>query len=112
MGCDAAQGWYFGRPLSPALATAWLAQHATGDHDGHRVPAARRPAQLPATRAISIPRPAGPPAPPPAPPPAVPGPPAAVPGPPAAVPGPPASAPVSAPAEPVAAPGPPASLTS
>ena len=61
-------------------------------------PAARRRAQLPATRAISIPRPAGPPAPPPAPPPAGPGP--------------PASAPVSAPAEPVAAPGPPASLTS
>ena len=34
MGCDAAQGWYFGRPLSPALATAWLAQHAAGDHAG------------------------------------------------------------------------------
>jgi diguanylate cyclase (GGDEF)-like protein len=102
MGCDAAQGWYFGRPLSPALATTWLTQHAAGDHDGHRVPAARRPAQLPATRAISIPRPAGPPAPPPAPPPAVPGPPASA----------PLSAPLSAPAEPVAAPGPPASLTS
>jgi len=27
MGCVAAQGWYFGRPLNAASATAWLAEH-------------------------------------------------------------------------------------
>jgi diguanylate cyclase (GGDEF)-like protein len=92
MGCDAAQGWHFSKPLGPALATAWLAEHAKpggtgepgepggpdgrrapgddgqrrlpGDRDERRVPGARRPAQLHATRAISIPRPVGPPAPP------------------------------------------------
>jgi EAL domain-containing protein (putative c-di-GMP-specific phosphodiesterase class I) len=31
MGCDAAQGWYFSRPLNVASATAWLADgHAQG----------------------------------------------------------------------------------
>jgi EAL domain-containing protein (putative c-di-GMP-specific phosphodiesterase class I) len=27
MGCDAAQGWCFSRPLDPAAATRWLASH-------------------------------------------------------------------------------------
>jgi diguanylate cyclase (GGDEF)-like protein len=27
MGCTAAQGWYFSKPLSPASATAWLIEH-------------------------------------------------------------------------------------
>jgi len=49
MGCDAAQGWYFSRPLSPASATAWLAKHG--------VPGARRQAPAAAAWAISVPRP-------------------------------------------------------
>ena len=28
MGCDAAQGWHFSRPLNAASATAWLTEHA------------------------------------------------------------------------------------
>ena len=28
MGCDAAQGWHFGRPMDAATATAWLRRHA------------------------------------------------------------------------------------
>jgi diguanylate cyclase (GGDEF)-like protein len=39
MGCVAAQGWFFSKPLNPASATAWLAEH------GAQGP---RPAQLPA----------------------------------------------------------------
>jgi predicted signal transduction protein with EAL and GGDEF domain len=27
MGCDAAQGWCFSRPLEPAAASQWLASH-------------------------------------------------------------------------------------
>jgi len=27
MGCDAAQGWCFSRPLDPAAASQWLASH-------------------------------------------------------------------------------------
>jgi len=57
MGCDAAQGWHFSKPLSPAQATTWLARHA-----GH----SRLPAQRAAARTISIPRPGSPAAPPPA----------------------------------------------
>jgi diguanylate cyclase (GGDEF)-like protein len=85
MGCDAAQGWHISRPLSPPLATAWLAEHA------------RRPPQLPATRAISIPRPGRPPAPPPA----------SAPRPATG----PARPPASAARPPVGAPGPPAGFT-
>ena len=51
MGCDAAQGWYFSRPLSPASATAWLAEHGA--------PRGRRPEPVAAGGPISIPRPAG-----------------------------------------------------
>jgi EAL domain-containing protein (putative c-di-GMP-specific phosphodiesterase class I) len=36
MGCDAAQGWCFSRPLDPVAATTWLVTHrpgrARGDH--------------------------------------------------------------------------------
>ncbi len=30
MGCVAAQGWYFGRPMNAASATAWLTEHSSG----------------------------------------------------------------------------------
>ncbi len=33
MGCVAAQGWYFGRPMNAVSATAWLSQHASGAGD-------------------------------------------------------------------------------
>jgi diguanylate cyclase (GGDEF)-like protein len=39
MGCQAAQGWYFSRPLNAASATAWLAERET--------PAGSRPAPRP-----------------------------------------------------------------
>ena len=45
MGCDAAQGHAFSRPLNAAAATAWLAD----DLAAHPAPAARRaPAARPA----------------------------------------------------------------
>ena len=31
MGCDAAQGWYFGRPMDAASATSWLMDHLDGE---------------------------------------------------------------------------------
>jgi diguanylate cyclase (GGDEF)-like protein len=34
MGCVAAQGWYFSRPLNAASATAWLAERESLPHDG------------------------------------------------------------------------------
>jgi EAL domain-containing protein (putative c-di-GMP-specific phosphodiesterase class I) len=49
MGCDAAQGWHFARPLNTTAATEWLAEHG--------VPA--RPAAEPAARVMSVPRQAG-----------------------------------------------------
>jgi diguanylate cyclase (GGDEF)-like protein len=47
MGCDAAQGWHFARPLSAAAASEWLAEHG--------VPALR-PAAEPVVRVRSVPR--------------------------------------------------------
>jgi diguanylate cyclase (GGDEF)-like protein len=34
MGCVAAQGWYFARPMNAASATAWLIEHARGGAEG------------------------------------------------------------------------------
>jgi EAL domain-containing protein (putative c-di-GMP-specific phosphodiesterase class I) len=52
MGCKAAQGWHFSKPLNAASATAWLAEHGV---------AAVQPAPLPTGTGTG-----GPPAPPPA----------------------------------------------
>ncbi len=56
MGCRAAQGWHFSKPLNAASATAWLAEHGV---------AGVRPAPLPsghATPGLASPRPVTPPA--------------------------------------------------
>ena len=60
MGCKAAQGWHFSKPLNAASATAWLVEHGV---------AAVQPAQLPTGTGTG-----GPPAPPPASPSPYPGP--------------------------------------
>jgi len=49
MGCDAAQGWYFSRPLSAASATAWLVDHG--------VPGGRRPAAAASRQDVPAPAP-------------------------------------------------------
>src|SRR5258707_2778691 len=59
MGCRAAQGWHFSKPLNAASATAWLAEHGV---------AGGRPAPPPsghATPRLASPRPGTPPAGPP-----------------------------------------------
>jgi predicted signal transduction protein with EAL and GGDEF domain len=54
MGCKAAQGWHFSKPLNPASATAWLAEHGVA---GVRpLPSSQRPSDL------ASPSPAAPPA--------------------------------------------------
>jgi len=62
MGCDAAQGWQFSRPLNAAAATAWLA-HPGPDPDV--VPGAPAPVPPAATgpAPAAVPAPAGVPAP-------------------------------------------------
>lgn len=46
MGCDAAQGWCFSRPLAPAAASQWLASHLPPPgHDGDWPPAVALPPQ-------------------------------------------------------------------
>jgi diguanylate cyclase (GGDEF)-like protein len=47
MGCVAAQGWYFGRPMNAVSATAWLSEHASGA--GDPLEGTLEPAQAPAT---------------------------------------------------------------
>ncbi|HTZ22887.1 MAG TPA: EAL domain-containing protein, partial [Streptosporangiaceae bacterium] len=52
MGCKAAQGWHFSRPLNPVSATAWLTEHGV---------AASVRAPLPSVHHAVTPSPAGPP---------------------------------------------------
>jgi len=40
MGCTAAQGWYFSKPLSPASATAWLIEHGVASGPSAALPPA------------------------------------------------------------------------
>ena len=58
MGCVAAQGWHFARPMNAMSATAWLVDHTAARVDGQRV---QRIAPAPAATVGSRePRPAGP----------------------------------------------------
>jgi EAL domain-containing protein (putative c-di-GMP-specific phosphodiesterase class I) len=52
MGCTAAQGWYFSRPLNAASATAWLAER---EAPAGAVPRERTPVAPPAYRAAAPP---------------------------------------------------------
>ena len=42
MGCRAAQGWHFSKPLSPVSATAWLSEHGVAASVRAPMPSARR----------------------------------------------------------------------
>jgi EAL domain-containing protein (putative c-di-GMP-specific phosphodiesterase class I) len=56
MGCKAAQGWHFSKPLNAASATAWLVEHGVAGARPTPLPSVRRAHDLPS------PRPAAPPA--------------------------------------------------
>jgi diguanylate cyclase (GGDEF)-like protein len=56
MGCKAAQGWHFSKPLNAASATAWLAEHGVAGVRPAPLPSSQGPSGLPS------PRPAAPPA--------------------------------------------------
>jgi EAL domain-containing protein (putative c-di-GMP-specific phosphodiesterase class I) len=58
MGCDAAQGWYFSRPLNLASATAWLADGHVQDTVSQRQLASAAPAAGEQTASVAAP-PAG-----------------------------------------------------
>jgi diguanylate cyclase (GGDEF)-like protein len=69
MGCKAAQGWHFSKPLNAASATAWLVEHGVGDAlpsaQGAPVGRQARAATLPPaglSAACPVPPPAGEPA--------------------------------------------------
>ncbi len=61
MGCKAAQGWYFSRPLNAASATAWLAEHGVAGVRPAPLPSGRVPSGR-AAPGLPSPRPATPPA--------------------------------------------------
>jgi diguanylate cyclase (GGDEF)-like protein len=52
MGCDAAQGWCFSRPLEPAAASRWLASHLPTPRDAAAVPGGDRAAASPDREAV------------------------------------------------------------
>jgi diguanylate cyclase (GGDEF)-like protein len=56
MGCKAAQGWHFSKPLNAASATAWLVEHGVAGGPPAPLPSGHAPPGLPS------PRPATPPA--------------------------------------------------
>jgi diguanylate cyclase (GGDEF)-like protein len=72
MGCKAAQGWHFSRPLNAASATAWLAEHGVAAERRAPIPSAHgavgqaHPAPSAGPSRPAAGGPAGPPAPPPA----------------------------------------------
>jgi len=53
MGCVAAQGWYFSKPLNAASATAWLAEHGAQEPRRPRLPAGYAAARLSAGQAAA-----------------------------------------------------------
>ena len=55
MGCTAAQGWYFSKPLSPASATAWLAEHGVASRPPALLPPAHSAVGRPAGRPVISP---------------------------------------------------------
>ena len=48
MGCKAAQGWHFSKPLNPASATAWLVEHGVAGEAAKASQPAVPPASVPA----------------------------------------------------------------
>ncbi len=69
MGCDAAQGWHFSKPLNAASATAWLAEHGVAAVQPAPLPTGGGAAGPRARRHLACPGPARPrPHPPPLPP--------------------------------------------
>jgi diguanylate cyclase (GGDEF)-like protein len=50
MGCKAAQGWHFSKPLNAASATAWLAEHGVAGARPTPLPSGHRPPRLPSRR--------------------------------------------------------------
>jgi len=56
MGCDAAQGWHFARPLAADAASQWLAEHCAANPSAAST--APRPAVPPLPRRAPVPRPA------------------------------------------------------
>jgi diguanylate cyclase (GGDEF)-like protein len=55
MGCVAAQGWYFSKPLNAASATSWLAEHGARGPRPARIPAGRFAGAEPDAPAVTPP---------------------------------------------------------
>jgi EAL domain-containing protein (putative c-di-GMP-specific phosphodiesterase class I) len=62
MGCVAAQGWHFARPMNAVSATAWLTDHCAPGRSPQRLAPASAPQPEPAGNGIGVrePRPSGP----------------------------------------------------
>jgi diguanylate cyclase (GGDEF)-like protein len=55
MGCKAAQGWHFSKPLNAASATAWLAEHGVAGTRPAPLASSHRPSGLPSRRPAAPP---------------------------------------------------------